>query len=155
MWLNLATVSALGCLGGVESNASVRQLNELAIGVESTSRDGLGVETTASGTMARELYLFDADPRNTGDPLADVLDHRLACNQRKRLAWKACGSVAGRDNCKNTHPGFWIQKTCSSSHAKPRRTISGSVSAVWKTLPSRCTLVSPPNNSAISLGDTQ
>ena len=56
-------------LGGVESNASVRQLNELAIGVESTSRDGLGVETTASGTMARELYLFDADPRNTGDLL--------------------------------------------------------------------------------------
>ncbi len=52
-------------LEGVESDASVRQLNELAIGVESTARDGLGVETTTSGTLARELYLFDADPRNT------------------------------------------------------------------------------------------
>lgn len=56
-------------LGGVESNASVRQLNELAIGIESASRDGHGIEATASGTMARELYLFDADPRNTGDLL--------------------------------------------------------------------------------------
>ena len=56
-------------LGGVENNATVRQLNELAIGIESASRDGHGIETTTSGTMARELYLFDADPRNTGDLL--------------------------------------------------------------------------------------
>lgn len=56
-------------LGGVENNATVRQLNELTIGIESTSRDGHGIETTASGTLARELYLFDADPRNTGDLL--------------------------------------------------------------------------------------
>ena len=56
-------------LGGVQENATIVQLNELVVGIESTTRNGLGVETTASGTMARELYLFDADPRNTGDLL--------------------------------------------------------------------------------------
>ncbi|WP_299432856.1 RagB/SusD family nutrient uptake outer membrane protein [uncultured Aquimarina sp.] len=56
-------------LEGVETNASLRQLNELAIGVQATSRNGHGIETAASGTLARELYLFDADPRNTGDLL--------------------------------------------------------------------------------------
>lgn len=56
-------------LAGVETNASIGQLNELVVGVESTLRNGIGIETTASGTMARELYLFDADPRNTGDLL--------------------------------------------------------------------------------------
>ncbi|OAB80476.1 RagB/SusD family nutrient uptake outer membrane protein [Cochleicola gelatinilyticus] len=54
---------------GVASNASKGQLNELVVGIESTSRNGLAIETTASGTMSRELYLFDADPRNTGDLL--------------------------------------------------------------------------------------
>jgi hypothetical protein len=56
-------------VNGIEANATIGQLNELAIGVESSLRFGLGVETTASGTIARELYLFDADPRNTGDLL--------------------------------------------------------------------------------------
>ena len=56
-------------LGGVQENATIGQLNELVVGIESTTRNGLGVETTASGTMARELYLFDADARNTGDLL--------------------------------------------------------------------------------------
>ena len=56
-------------VSSVQQNASKGQLNELAVGIESTIRDGLGVEVTASGTMARELYLFDADPRNTGDLL--------------------------------------------------------------------------------------
>ncbi|TVZ52959.1 RagB/SusD family nutrient uptake outer membrane protein [Dokdonia sp. Hel_I_53] len=54
---------------GVIQNATRGQLNELVVGVESTLRNGIAVETTASGTMARELYLFDADPRNTGDLL--------------------------------------------------------------------------------------
>ena len=54
---------------GVTSEASKGQLNELVVGVESTTRNGLGIEITASGTMARELYLFDADPRNTSDLL--------------------------------------------------------------------------------------
>lgn len=56
-------------VSGVEQNASKGQLNELVVGIESTIRNGLGTEVTASGTMARELYLFDADPRNTGDLL--------------------------------------------------------------------------------------
>jgi len=46
-------------------NASKNQLNNLVVGVESTIRNSLAIQTTASGTMARELYLFDADPRNT------------------------------------------------------------------------------------------
>ncbi|MFL1894189.1 RagB/SusD family nutrient uptake outer membrane protein [Aquimarina sp. 2-A2] len=54
----------------VVSNAATKtQLDELAVGLESSIRNGLGVEVTASGIMARELYLFDADPRNTGDLL--------------------------------------------------------------------------------------
>jgi len=56
-------------VGGVSSEASIGQLNELVVGVESRMRNGLGIETTASGTMSRELYLFDADPRNTNDLL--------------------------------------------------------------------------------------
>jgi len=56
-------------LEGVLSNASINQLNNLVIGVEATMRNGLGIQTTASGTMARELYLFDADPRNTANIL--------------------------------------------------------------------------------------
>lgn len=54
---------------GVAENATIGQLNELVIGVESSWRNGLAIETTASGTMGRELYLFDADPRNTTDLL--------------------------------------------------------------------------------------
>lgn len=56
-------------LEGVLTNASVNQLNNLVVGVEAAMRNGLGIQTTGSGTMARELYLFDADPRNTGDLL--------------------------------------------------------------------------------------
>ena len=40
-------------VSGVQQNASKGQLNELVVGIESTIRDGLGVEVTASGTMAR------------------------------------------------------------------------------------------------------
>lgn len=54
---------------GVLDGASKKQLDELLTGALATSRFGLGVEVTASGTMARELYLFDADPRNTGNLL--------------------------------------------------------------------------------------
>ncbi|RZN82076.1 MAG: RagB/SusD family nutrient uptake outer membrane protein [Winogradskyella sp.] len=56
-------------LEGVLTNASINQLNNLVVGVEATMRNGLGIQTTGSGTMARELYLFDADPRNTADLL--------------------------------------------------------------------------------------
>jgi len=56
-------------LEGVLTDASQNQLNNLIVGVESAMRNGLAIQTTGSGTMARELYLFDADPRNTGDLL--------------------------------------------------------------------------------------
>ena len=54
-------------LEGVLTNASINQLNNLVVGVEATMRNSLAIQTTGSGTMARELYLFDADPRNTKD----------------------------------------------------------------------------------------
>lgn len=54
---------------GILTGASINQLNNLVVGVESTMRLSLGIQTTASGTAARELYLFDADPRNTANVL--------------------------------------------------------------------------------------
>ena len=56
-------------LEGVLTDASVNQLNNLIVGVESGMRGGVAGQTTHTGTMARELYKFDADPRNTGDLL--------------------------------------------------------------------------------------
>ncbi|NNE03668.1 MAG: RagB/SusD family nutrient uptake outer membrane protein [Eudoraea sp.] len=56
-------------LEGVLTDASQNQLNNLVVGVESAMRNSLPIQATGSGTMARELYLFDADPRNTGDLL--------------------------------------------------------------------------------------
>jgi hypothetical protein len=56
-------------LNDVLNDASVSQLNNLASAVESTMRNSLAIQTTASGTLAREMYLFDADPRNTSDLL--------------------------------------------------------------------------------------
>lgn len=56
-------------VNGVLKNASKGQLNELVVGIESTSRNGIGNEATANGALARELYLFNAEPRNTGDLL--------------------------------------------------------------------------------------
>ncbi|MCC1484345.1 RagB/SusD family nutrient uptake outer membrane protein [Winogradskyella immobilis] len=56
-------------LEGVLTGASINQLNNLVVGVESTMRNGIAIQTTGSGTMGRELYLFDADPRNTNDLL--------------------------------------------------------------------------------------
>ena len=56
-------------VNGVLKNASKGQLNELVVGIESTSRNGIGNEATSNGALARELYLFNAEPRNTGDLL--------------------------------------------------------------------------------------
>jgi hypothetical protein len=56
-------------LEGVLTNASINQLNNLVVGVESTMRNSLGIQTTASGSAGRELYIFDADPRNTANVL--------------------------------------------------------------------------------------
>ncbi|MBO3097349.1 RagB/SusD family nutrient uptake outer membrane protein [Gelidibacter pelagius] len=54
---------------GVLKNASKGQLNELVVAIESTSRNGIGNEATSNGVLGRELYLFNAEPRNTGDLL--------------------------------------------------------------------------------------
>ena len=51
-------------LEGVLTDASVNQLNNLIVGIESGMRGGVAGQTTHTGTMARELYKFDADPRN-------------------------------------------------------------------------------------------
>ena len=56
-------------LEGVLTDASGNQLNNLIVGVESGMRGGVAGQTVHTGTMARELYKFDADPRNTGDLL--------------------------------------------------------------------------------------
>lgn len=56
-------------LGSVENNASRTELNLLVGGIESTIRNGLGEYVVSSGSIARELYIFDADPRNTEDLL--------------------------------------------------------------------------------------
>jgi hypothetical protein len=56
-------------LEGILSGASINQLNNLIVGIESTMRNSVGTQTVASGSAARELYIFDADPRNTANVL--------------------------------------------------------------------------------------
>ena len=56
-------------INSVAENATVQQLNLLVNGIESSMRNGLGNYVGASGSIARELYVFDADPRNTIDVL--------------------------------------------------------------------------------------
>lgn len=56
-------------LNSVLTDASITELNLLVTGIEAQIRNGFGTYVTASGTVARELYLFDADPRNTSDLL--------------------------------------------------------------------------------------
>lgn len=56
-------------LSGVISNASVAQLNNLAIATEATMRNGLAGGHSAVGVIGREFYVFNADPRNTEDLL--------------------------------------------------------------------------------------
>ncbi|MCC5921455.1 MAG: RagB/SusD family nutrient uptake outer membrane protein [Cyclobacteriaceae bacterium] len=51
------------------NNPTVIGLNNVVIGIEAGSRNGYQQLVTAPGTIARELYLFDADPRNTQDLL--------------------------------------------------------------------------------------
>ena len=53
----------------VASNATKGELNLLATGIEATMRNGYETVVTAAGSIARELYKFDADPRNTEDLL--------------------------------------------------------------------------------------
>ena len=46
---------------------TVLELNTLVNGIQASMRNGLSAYVTATGTVARELYLFDADPRNLQD----------------------------------------------------------------------------------------
>lgn len=48
-------------------DATVNDLNNIIVGMESGMRNGLAMYVTATGSIARELYLFNADPRNTAD----------------------------------------------------------------------------------------
>ncbi|MGJ3234086.1 RagB/SusD family nutrient uptake outer membrane protein [Marivirga sp.] len=50
-------------------DATVNELNNIVVGMESGMRNGLPLYVTSTGTIARELYLFNADPRNTEDLL--------------------------------------------------------------------------------------
>jgi len=56
-------------LNSVLSNASLQELNLLVTGTEAAMRNGFGTFCTSSGSIAREFYKFDADPRNTEDLL--------------------------------------------------------------------------------------
>lgn len=56
-------------LQGIENNASEAELNALVYGSLAGMRTGYYNYVTSTGTVARELYLFDADPRNTSDLL--------------------------------------------------------------------------------------
>jgi hypothetical protein len=54
-------------LGGILENSTVLELNTLVNGIQASMRNGLSAYVTATGSIARELYLFDADPRNLQD----------------------------------------------------------------------------------------
>ena len=54
-------------LNSVLTDATFTELNNLVTGIEARMRNGFDVYVTATGTIARELYLFDADPRNLTD----------------------------------------------------------------------------------------
>jgi len=56
-------------INSVLNDASITELNLLVTGIEARMRNGFDTYVTASGTVARELYRFDADPRNTSDLL--------------------------------------------------------------------------------------
>jgi len=50
-------------------DATVNELNNIVVGMESGMRNGYTLYVTSTGIIARELYLFNADPRNTEDLL--------------------------------------------------------------------------------------
>lgn len=56
-------------VNSVLNDADIAELNLLVTGISSQMREGLEIYVTASGSIARELYKFDADPRNTEDLL--------------------------------------------------------------------------------------
>ncbi|WP_116125981.1 RagB/SusD family nutrient uptake outer membrane protein [Lewinella sp. IMCC34183] len=65
-------------INSVLSDATKVELDLLVTAIEAGIRNGYAGYVTASGTIARELYIFDADPRNTEDLLGKediVLDN--------------------------------------------------------------------------------
>lgn len=56
-------------------NATVTELNFLVSGLESEIRDGYELYVTSTGSVARELYRIDADPRNVEDLLEGTIDN--------------------------------------------------------------------------------
>ena len=56
-------------LDGILDNPGESELNALVYGSIAGMRTGYQNYVTATGSIARELYLFDADPRNTSDLL--------------------------------------------------------------------------------------
>jgi len=56
-------------INSVASNATSTQLNLLVTGFLADMRAGYGEYITGPGSIAREMYRFDADPRNTEDLL--------------------------------------------------------------------------------------
>jgi hypothetical protein len=54
-------------LTDVLSSATQTELNNLVNGILADMRSSHSLWVTSSGTLSRELYLFDADPRNTTD----------------------------------------------------------------------------------------
>ena len=56
-------------INSVLNNASQAELALLASGIEARLRNGFDTYVTSSGSVSRELYVFDADPRNTEDLL--------------------------------------------------------------------------------------
>ncbi|MEQ8904653.1 RagB/SusD family nutrient uptake outer membrane protein [Ekhidna sp.] len=75
----IAVVVAFGCeideqininapaLDDILESASKSELNNLTAGAIAGMRNGHSIYVTATGTITRELYLFDADPRNRTD----------------------------------------------------------------------------------------
>ncbi|WP_421764647.1 RagB/SusD family nutrient uptake outer membrane protein [Ekhidna sp.] len=51
----------------IAEGATETDLNNLVTGVLARMRNSYSIYATATGTITRELYLFDADPRNTTD----------------------------------------------------------------------------------------
>ena len=51
----------------ISPNPTKADLNNLIVGAQANMRVNYSIYVTALGTIARELYLFDADPRNTTD----------------------------------------------------------------------------------------
>lgn len=67
-------------LEDILDGATKTDLNNLLVGAQANMRTSYGVYVTAMGTISRELYLFDADPRNTTDLIGNTAQGTLDNN---------------------------------------------------------------------------